>query len=411
MPGSAGGHSGGFSGGGHSGGFSGGGHSGSFGGGSHSGGFSGGIHTHSGGNRAPMGGMGGMGGGFYPHHNPGRGRNRGGGGCLTGILGIILIPVAVIFIGVFAAFNIFGNGGWFSSNAPSYNYSQSASEVSSELITYEKLSPELCTPIDDCVETDITGVLDEEGEAQIQKAIDYFYDTTGVQPLFLLLGGIDGNSSPDYEDIDSYLYMKYVTTFPNDEGHIIILMLLDGYDYETWYIIGDDAYFVTDDNACETILDYIDYYASSSTDVAEVIASAFTDSADDIMTYVQYNYDYSNNYNDDLDFDFNFDGISSAVYPRIAGIIPIVLIITGVIIIISISKKNKKYPRSGSQNPSSQGENPYRQVNTPNASTGSFNSSSHTPKRAAYPVRCPNCGATAYPKDDGTCEYCGSKLP
>ena len=32
------------------------------------------------------------------------------------------------------------------------------------------------------------------------------------------------------------------------------------------------------------------------------------------------------------------------------------------------------------------------------------------PAEMKYPVRCPKCKATAYPKEDGTCQYCGAVL-
>lgn len=32
------------------------------------------------------------------------------------------------------------------------------------------------------------------------------------------------------------------------------------------------------------------------------------------------------------------------------------------------------------------------------------------PIRTKYPVTCPGCGATAYPNDDGTCQYCGRAI-
>lgn len=327
-------------------------------------------------------------------------------------MGIFLLPIVLIIFAAFAFTNFLGGSGYYT-GTPSYDHEPAMSyEVMSELVTYEKLSPSLCKPIENCVETDIDGVLDDEGVAQIQEAIDYFYEKTGVQPLFLLLGGIDGDIYPDYDTVDSYLYDKYVTTFPGDEGHIIILMLFDSYDYTTWYIIGDDAYYVTDEYACETILNSIDSYAAYSTDVAAVISDAFTQSADDIMTDIEYTYIYPDDYDYDYDYDYDFYYPSQSVTMRnmVVWFIFIVIMIAGIAVVMRLVKKNRGTTGTGSGSAGT-GANPYKQVNPSNASTGSYNSASHTPKKAAYPVRCPNCGATAYPKDDGTCEYCGSKLP
>jgi len=398
MPGSAGG--------GHSGGgFSGGGHSGSFGGGHSGGGFSGGGFS-GGGMR-----VGGSRGGYIPV-GMGRGFTGGtggrrNGGCLSGIAGILLIPAMVVIVLITAVAGFFGtsSGG---NDLSAEDYLSMVESASSEVFYAEKLDPELCTPLQNCFETNISGIIDEDGEEKIQAAIDYFYDNTGVQPYFILLGGIDGDTDPDYDTVDAYLYDKYVELFGKDEGHIIILMLFDNYDYTTWYIIGDDAYSVTDDNDCETILNNIDYYAESDTDVAGVVSAAFTQSVDDIMVHVEYYYSYTDDFGYDTAQSENEEKLSIAV-----GGIVIIGILIAVALLIRYIVKNKK--SSGTQTSAggsaTQSAGSYQQVNTGGSATGSYNSSSHAPKKAAYPVRCPSCGATAYPKDDGTCEYCGSKIP
>ncbi|MBQ7637916.1 MAG: hypothetical protein IJS90_03335 [Clostridia bacterium] len=403
MPGSAGGgHGGGFGGGGHSGGFSGGGHSGSFGSGhnSSSGGFrAGGVNRSSGGGFIPGMGM-----------NYGRRRGTGNSGCLSGLAGVILIPAVIVFALIFVVFGVLRTGFSSSPGQSVQEYVDLGGEVVTVEVEREKLSSSLCNPLEDCVETELTDVLDAADEAKVQSGINYFYEKSGVQPYFILLDGIDGEIEPDYDTVDAYLYDKYVSLFPEDEGHIIILMLFSDYDYTTWYIIGNDAYSVTDDEACETILNEIDSFAAESENVGEVMKKALYSSADSIMTYTETSYSGTNwdeLYNNDSGtLQTSDDKASLAV-----GGILIIGIAVFVFLLIRYVKKNVKSSNSGSGT-SSQGPVSYQQVNTSgSSSSGSYAGSSQKPKKASYPVRCPNCGATAYPRDDGTCEYCGSRLP
>ena len=235
MPGSAGG--------GHS---SGGGHSGSFGGGSRSSGGSHSSHSGSfGGGRSSSSGYSGSRssyGGYHPVYRSGGsyGRRRsgsaGGGGCLSGVIGTLLLPIFILIV-LFAVVSSFITGGL---NNTSISPESFTGEVVTETVTEIKLDASLCTPLETTVETDLPDVLDAAGVQTVENGIAQFYSQTGVQPYFLLLSGIDGEAHPDYDTVNSFLYDKYVSTFESDEGHLIVMMLLDEadgqYNYETWYI-------------------------------------------------------------------------------------------------------------------------------------------------------------------------------
>ena len=410
MPGSAGGgHS--------SGGHSSGGHSGSFGGGHSSGGsrssggFSSGSSGRSGGHSGTFGsghssssGSRSTGGysGYSGYRRTGSsggyrrvrsgGGYRGGGstnsGCLSGLGRVFLLPIVLVFVvlvGVIAVFeNIAGTG----HDTGTYEQIQ----------VREKLPESKCTAKYPCIETDLSNRLDQK---ELTECMDYFYENTGVQPYFILLGGIDGESDPDYDKVDTYLYNKYVDTFGKDEGHLIILMLVDDNTYVTYYIIGDDAVTVTDESACEMLLDEIDYYAEETDDITDIMKKAFVSAADEVL----YDYEYHNDTRD--------------LIVKIVMVGGVVLM--AVLLVVYLAKKKKaetaKVNQVLVQNGAPTGDSfgdfapqQQRQYQQPQQTYQQQPYQQQPQQKAKYPVRCPYCGATAYPKEDGTCEYCGMRI-
>lgn len=389
MPGHAGGgHSGGFSGGGHSGGFSGGGHSGSIG--SHSFGSSG--------SRSSGGSFSGRGAVFPIGTSRGVGGRRGCG-CFTGILVLIVFLIAAgVFMNEMGETTDYGDLSFLNGHEETVTWIVEGKE---------KLDASLCTPVDSWLQIQTQGHVLESEEPEIIDALQYFYDKTGVQPYFILTGNINGEEDPDYDTIDSYLYDTYVELFGEDEGHFILLMLLDSDSYyETWYITGDDAYAVMDYDSTELLLSRIDEYAESYDYVSDIIEKAFSSAADEIM---------SDRVVESIQWveDENPGERESAIPARIfvAFGIPVFLIAVFALIGYAVYRKNKK-------DSAQKRENGYPEVNfsevkapetTANSNTQSRTGNYTIPKNN-YPVRCPNCGATDYPKADGTCQYCGSVI-
>ncbi len=399
MPGSAGGGHSGSVGGGSRGGSFGGGHSGSIG--SRSSGSSGsrsssGSRGYSGGYRPVY-----RSGGYYRTGGRSTTGRSGNGGCLSGVLGAILIPVLVTVVLLFVLVGIFSNR-LTSTHLSEEGYT---GEVISETVHKAKLPANLCTPLADTVESAIPEELDAAGEAKVEKAIASFYSATGVQPYFLLLHDIGGDTAPAYDEVNDFLYDKYVNTFDSDEGHLIVLMLLDDNDYyNTWYIIGDDAVTVTDNAACDVILTHIDENFEEYTDVSDVVSKAFTASADEIMSEVQYLY-YDENGNEISEE----DAIYSTPLGERLSISVVLLMFLGlaatVFLVIRALKKKKTAAAQQQVQEFASPQNPPVQ-SAPQQTYQSQPQQTHQSQL----VTCPYCGASTYPKADGTCDYCGSKI-
>jgi hypothetical protein len=317
------------------------------------------------------------------------------------VLGAILIPVLVTVVLLFVLVGIFSNR-LTSTHLSEEGYT---GEVISETVHKAKLPANLCTPLADTVESAIPEELDAAGEAKVEKAIASFYSATGVQPYFLLLHDIGGDTAPAYDEVNDFLYDKYVNTFDSDEGHLIVLMLLDDNDYyNTWYIIGDDAVTVTDNAACDVILTHIDENFEEYTDVSDVVSKAFTASADEIMSEVQYLY-YDENGNEISEE----DAIYSTPLGERLSISVVLLMFLGlaatVFLVIRALKKKKTAAAQQQVQEFASPQNPPVQ-SAPQQTYQSQPQQTHQSQL----VTCPYCGASTYPKADGTCDYCGSKI-
>lgn len=121
-------------------------------------------------------------------------------------------------------------------------------------------------------------------KAKVNKGMEYFFDKTGVQPYLLITDNINGDKWPSDEKIDEYLNNVYNKEFV-DEQHIILLYLDNGNEWLTHYLCGKTAKNVMDQEACEIMLSYFDYYATSDMDDDDYFSTSFKKSADRIMSF------------------------------------------------------------------------------------------------------------------------------
>ena len=124
-----------------------------------------------------------------------------------------------------------------------------------------------------------------ESQTELTKGLNYFYGQTGIHPLLVITDNVHGDTSPSSATLEAYaleLYDKYV----QDEGHIVFVF--HEYNssgvYSMAYALGAQAKTVMDTEACDILMDYIDYYYYSSLNTSQFFATAFAKAADRIMT-------------------------------------------------------------------------------------------------------------------------------
>lgn len=125
---------------------------------------------------------------------------------------------------------------------------------------------------------------------KVENGMKYFFDKTGVQPYLLIADNIDGSINPSPSQTDKYLDDLYNQMF-KDEQHMIILYFDNGSSWFTRYYCGVSAGVVMDSEACEIVMSYLDYYATSDMEDDDYFNIVFRKSADKIMTVSTNKYD------------------------------------------------------------------------------------------------------------------------
>ena len=285
MPGVGGGHRGGGGGGfgggrggsfGGGGGFGGGRPSGGFGGGPRPGGF-GGPHHHHPHHHYPHGHFWGPGWGWGPRW--GRGPHFGGG-LVTAIIFIVIFSIVVPLSVLSECTYVVMEDEHHAEARPEYE------SITPSTWQREPLDPKYVNPIEEYYYDDMGLINTAAAQFSLQNSLKDFYLKTGVQPYLYIADDLDGNTNPNLNEVETFLLAKYGELF-TDEGHLLVLYFeYAGGEYNTWYVWGNDAHrYVMDDEACEIVLDYLDYYynAPETADYTDMFCSAFDAASARIM--------------------------------------------------------------------------------------------------------------------------------
>ena len=145
-----------------------------------------------------------------------------------------------------------------------------------DMVKRAKIKEGLCQLTD--YYKDELGYLSEKCE----EGLKYFYQKTNVQPVVLTM---DISKVSDYDDHEE-LNQLYGEMF-EDEAHFLFIIFgnQEGtVDWEYSYIAGSDAVSVMDDDAVDTLFQYVDdYYYDSNASDDELVSNSFRDAADHIM--------------------------------------------------------------------------------------------------------------------------------
>lgn len=217
---------------------------------------------------------------YHSNHNHNGGRK---GGFPFGFIIFIIIVIGSSFLGMIDDNSIF-----IDTETETYYVSEDYNDeedFSYETIQKEPLSSDLCDATYDYITDSTTDGYFSEAEEAAVDGFEEFYDLTGIEPHIYLA---------DYEYYrDIALLNQALDCYYNlfdDEGHLLIYFLCDGYDYSYQIIIGDDTADILDDSALSVLNDNIGYYmdiasTDSPEDILDSLNQALSDSANDIMTY------------------------------------------------------------------------------------------------------------------------------
>ena len=149
--------------------------------------------------------------------------------------------------------------------------------ITKSTIQREKLEQSACQEIDTWFIDDANWFRDT---AEVEHGLKSFYDDTGVQPLLIVR---EDNSNPSNAEVEQYMNSVY-DEYISDEGHLVFMYLDDTYgSYDLFYLVGEAADTVMDEEALDTLMDYIDRYASSDLSDEEMFSTAFSKAGERIM--------------------------------------------------------------------------------------------------------------------------------
>lgn len=326
---------------------------GGFGGGGRSGGggFGGGRPGGGGGGRPS--GMGSRPGGFHSspggsYHRPGGfhtppppgpvhhygGGSAGCGGCAGGAIFVVFFIIVFLFGAIGSIFNSTG----ITPGIDTWPEDGYTVTIPDSTIRREKLDSSLVKPIDTYLHDGGNILLDEN---ELEDALVYFYNKTGVQPYIYTTPAVSGDNLPSEESMEALGMKVWYDTF-EDEGHFLLMItpVQDfHYDYYFYYLTGDDAWSVMDDEAANILVSAFNYYYNESGSYDKALHTAFTLTADRIMGTPG-----ANPGNPDLpgnsDTEVQLPDTEKKSSP--VGYIVLAVVVTGVVAVVILSIRKKK---------------------------------------------------------------------
>ena len=203
---------------------------------------------------------------------------RGGCGCLSGTVMLVLaVVLSLVALPVSCMRSMTGS-----------SHSQTEQGfVDLNLGDNNGSSPRQKLDAADCAESpqwidDQAGWL--ENQNTVIEKMRRFYDMTGVQPYLIIADQVNGSKDYTEADVERYLRSRYDELF-EDDGHLI-LFFCEAYEneYDPYLLVGSKAATVIDENGENIIYEAIDrWYTDSSLDDDAYFARIFLASANAIM--------------------------------------------------------------------------------------------------------------------------------
>ncbi|MBQ7639172.1 MAG: hypothetical protein IJS90_09760 [Clostridia bacterium] len=270
----------------------------------------------------------------------------------------------------------------------------------------DPLPEEYRTPIDEYVECDIEGFLTSKYD--VIDAMRDFYTTTGVQPYLIITDSVEDEREPSDEAVNAYLEKRYSELFGTNGGHLLTVLLVRDEEYDVsgrfFSLAGEITSMVFDSNvdinsSFNEILDEFGFEALRGQSLVDCLQCVYWNAPEAIMQHVEFT-EYRT---DDLYMYSSSSSGLSEVLPVLFAVfmIPAALVI-GVISRIKKEERDEQDAKDAREEMDRRVNDAVRRKLEHQAQV-----KKEEPKKVRYPVTCPGCGATAFPNDDGTCQYCG----
>ena len=181
----------------------------------------------------------------------------------------------IIFIVIFAAFFIL----WLLAPSAEASITKSTQDRISLVAVTETVTDDYFTDEVNCIQTAVD-------QRNLERAIANFSAETGVYTYLYITNSLNGDTSPNYDETEEFMLAKYYELFgeSNEDCMLVLYFEYANNNYNTWTMVGDNAYAVMDDEAQDILLDYVDlYYNDLDLTYTEMFVTAFDKADDRIM--------------------------------------------------------------------------------------------------------------------------------
>ena len=207
---------------------------------------------------------------------PGMGGRRGGCGCSS------IIMIIVVFVILMSVISLINNWSPIGGEPP-----PQVATVTQSTRVRDRLPAAHVNDVGPMYTDNLGWIGNSE---QMLSGLRSFFEQTGVRPHVYITDGINGNRSPSFTVVDEYTSRLYDDLF-TDEGHLLLVFIDQGY-WPTRPLLhalpGDAARLVMDSEALNILLDFVEFYNSQfflTEHVSEeqMFSNAFEQAAERIM--------------------------------------------------------------------------------------------------------------------------------
>ena len=213
--------------------------------------------------------LGSMTGGRRRYYGPGGGCGGCGNGLGCGLFVLLLFILAITLLN--------------NSDNPNFDFNQAEPQVQVRDSTIDRDPiPEGLVNETDYYTDQVNWITNPD---ELTEGMEVFYDLTNIQPHLYLTDEIDGETNPEFQEIQNFTQDLYDQLF-TDEAHLL-LVFFEGDNYERGVsyhtAVGSEAHKIFGDEAQGILFDYLDYYYYSDFSEEDYFSTVFEKTGQDMM--------------------------------------------------------------------------------------------------------------------------------
>lgn len=256
----------------------------------------------------------------------------------------------------------------------------------------------------------IYGSDEETGADILQAAVADFEAETGIRPFVYLTESIDGETDPDAEAPSAFCETQ-LSMLGDAPAFVLTALWRDGGFVWARCIANEAAADRMDEDACRRLQAELTGITDEWMTPGEIVADALWLQRSLLVESDETYHGYVGNGETGYYYVLGDEAgeaeaerfLQEQIYGRndqeviedLFAFLPLIFLPIAAVIAVIVKKEKADRQAAASRTPTATPAAPVQPAN-------------YEPVR--YPITCPGCAATAYPNEDGTCQYCGRAL-